>query len=481
LRLQNLLIGTSVTAVYADPETEIGGISYDSRITKPGDLFVAVAGEKQDGSRFIPQALENGAVCVVCQSALPEEIPCVVVPDCRRALAELSAAFFENPGKELTLVGVTGTNGKTTTTHLIKRILEQKAGAKVGLIGTIHNVIDQETLPTERTTPESYEIQRLLRQMVDAGCSHVVMEVSSHALMLERVRGLQFAVALFTNLTQDHLDFHGTMENYCAAKAKLFQNCDLAVYNQDDPWSEKLLEGCTCRRVSYGVQKEAELQAMQVSLHSDHVNYVLRGEKSVPVRVAIPGIFTVYNSLAAIAACWNLGVATDDCASVLQYDSGAKGRMEVVPTPGKPYTVLIDYAHTPDALENVLSAVRGFAKGRTVAVFGCGGDRDRTKRPQMGAIAARLADFAVVTTDNPRTEKPVRIIEDILEGMQDTATPYTVVEDRTEAIRWAMEHAQKDDVIVLCGKGHEDYQEIGHQKYHLDEREIVASVLTQKC
>jgi len=271
LRLQNLLIGTSVTAVYADPETEIGGISYDSRITKPGDLFVAVAGEKQDGSRFIPQALENGAVCVVCQSALPEEIPCVVVPDCRRALAELSAAFFENPGKELTLVGVTGTNGKTTTTHLIKRILEQKAGAKVGLIGTIHNVIDQETLPTERTTPESYEIQRLLRQMVDAGCSHVVMEVSSHALMLERVRGLQFAVALFTNLTQDHLDFHGTMENYCAAKAKLFQNCDLAVYNQDDPWSEKLLEGCTCRRVSYGVQKEAELQAMQVSLHSDHV------------------------------------------------------------------------------------------------------------------------------------------------------------------------------------------------------------------
>ena len=480
MRLQNLLTGTSVIAVCADPEMEIGGISCDSRTTGPGDLFVAIAGEKEDGSRFIPQALANGAACVVCQSALSEEIPCVVVPDCRRALAEMSAAFFEDPGKELTLVGVTGTNGKTTTTYLIKRILEQKAGAKVGLIGTIHNMIGQETLPTERTTPESCELQRLLRRMADAGCTHVVMEVSSHALMLERVRGLRFAAALFTNLTQDHLDFHGTMENYCAAKAKLFQMCDLAVYNQDDPWAKQLLQGSTCRRVSYGVQTDADLRATQVSLHSDGVDYVLCGEKNVPVHVAIPGIFTVYNSLAAMAVCWNLGVATDDCAAVLQHDSGARGRMEVVPTPGKPYTLLIDYAHTPDALENVLTAVRGFAKGRTVAVFGCGGDRDRTKRPQMGAIAARLADLAVVTTDNPRTEEPVRIIDDILEGMRDTATPYAVVEDRAAAIRWAMEQAREGDVIVLCGKGHEDYQEIGRKKYHLDEREIVASVLARE-
>ena len=466
-------------AVHADPEMEIGGISYDSRTTKPGDLFVAVAGEKEDGSRFISQARANGAVCVVCGSAVCEEIPCVVVPDCRRALAELSAVFFGNPGKELTLVGVTGTNGKTTMTYLIKRILEQKAGAKVGLIGTIHNMIGQEILPTERTTPESYELQRLLRQMADAGCTHVVMEVSSHGLMLERVRGLQFAVALFTNLTQDHLDFHGTMENYCAAKAKLFGQCDLAVYNQDDPWAEQLLKDSACRRVSYGVNAVAELQATKVSLHSGHVSYVLRGEKEVLVRVAIPGIFSVYNSLAAIAVCWNLGVATDDCAAVLQNDSGAKGRMEVVPTPGKPYTVLIDYAHTPDALENVLRAVRAFAKGRTVAVFGCGGDRDRTKRPQMGSIAARLADFVVVTTDNPRTEEPMQIIDDILQGMRDAATPYAVKENRAAAIRWALTHAQTGDVIVLCGKGHEDYQEIGQKKYHLDEREIVASVLAE--
>ena len=468
-----------MTAVLADPEMEIGGISYDSRTTKAGDLFVAVAGEKENGSRFIPQARANGAVCIVCESAVCEEIPCVVVPDCRRALAELSAALFGNPGKELTLVGVTGTNGKTTTTYLIKRILEQKKGAKVGLIGTIHNEVGQEIMPAERTTPESYELQHLLRQMADAGCTHVVMEVSSHALALERVWGLRFAVALFTNLTQDHLDFHGTMENYCAAKGKLFSQCDLAVYNQDDPWVQRLLKDSTCHRVSYGVQSVADMQATEVSLQRAHVSYVLRGERKVPVCVAIPGIFSVYNSLAAIAVCRNLGVTPEDCAAVLQHDNGAKGRMEVVPVPGKPYTVLIDYAHTPDAMDNVLRAVRGFAKGRTVAVFGCGGDRDRTKRPQMGAIAVRLADFVVVTTDNPRTEEPMRIIGDILQGMRDTATPYTVIENRMEAIRWALAHGQKDDVIVLCGKGHEDYQEIGTQKCHLDEREIIASFLAE--
>ena len=481
MRLKNLLTGTQVTAVFADPEMEIGGISYDSRTIRPGDLFVAVAGEKEDGSRFIPQARDGGAVCVVCESAVCEAIPCVVVPDCRCALAELSAAFFGNPGKELTLVGVTGTNGKTTTTYLIKRILEQKAAAKVGLIGTIHNVIGQEILPAERTTPESYELQHLLRQMADAGCTHAVMEVSSHALAQERVRGLQFAVALFTNLTQDHLDFHGTMENYCAAKGKMFSQCDLAVYNQDDPWARQLLKDSACRRVSYGVRETAQLQATEVSLHRDYVSYVLRGEREVPVRLAIPGIFSVYNSLAAIAACRNLGVSEEDCAAVLQHERGAKGRMEVVPAPGKTYTILIDYAHTPDALENVLRAVRGFAKGRTVAVFGCGGDRDRTKRPQMGAIAARLADFVVVTTDNPRTEEPMRIIGDILQGVRDTATPYTVIENRAAAIRWVLEYARKDDVIVLCGKGHEDYQEIGTQKYHLDEREVVASFLAGSC
>ena len=479
MRLKNLLAGTQVTAVLADPEMEIGGISYDSRTTNAGDLFVAVAGEKEDGSRFIPQARANGAVCVVCESSVCEEIPCVVVPDCRCALADLSAAFFGDPGKELTLVGVTGTNGKTTTTYLIKRILEQKTDAKVGLVGTIRNEIGQAVLPAERTTPESYELQRLLRQMADVGCTHVVMEVSSHALALERVRGLRFAVALFTNLTQDHLDFHGTMENYCASKGKLFSQCDLAVYNQDDPWAQRLLKDSTCRRISYGVREAADLQATEVSLQRDHVRYMLRGEGTVPVRLAIPGIFSVYNSLAAIVVCHQLGVTPEDCAAVLQYDNGAKGRMEVVPTPGKPYTVIIDYAHTPDALENVLRAVRGFAKGRTVAVFGCGGDRDRTKRPQMGTIATRWADFVVVTTDNPRTEEPIRIIGDILQGMQGTATPYTVIENRIEAIRWALAHGQKDDVIVLCGKGHEDYQEIGTQKYHLDEREIVASFLAE--
>ncbi len=481
MKLKDLLQGTSVTAVYADPEMEISGISYDSHTTKVGDVFVAIPGEIADGSKFIAKAMANGAVCVVCQHKTDETIPCVVAENCRRALAVMSANFFDHPAKELTLIGVTGTNGKTTCTYLIKRILEKKGGAKVGLIGTIQNMIGSEVLPAERTTPESYEIHRLLRQMADAGCSHVVMEVSSHALALDRVYGLHYALALFTNLTQDHLDFHKSMECYCQAKAQLFQHCDLAVYNADDPWAEKLLHQSCCCRISYGVRHETDLKAEDLVLSADRVAYTACCEEvNLPVSVAIPGMFTVYNSLAAMAACWNLGVSLDDCAAVLQYDSGAKGRMEVVPTPGKPYTVLIDYAHTPDALENVLTAVRGFAKGRTVALFGCGGDRDRSKRPQMGAIAARLADFAVVTTDNPRTEEPAQIISDILAGMQETDTPYVVVENRVEAIGWALDHAWAGDVIVLCGKGHETYQEIHHKKYHLDEREIVAAHLLRK-
>ncbi|MBQ0038262.1 MAG: UDP-N-acetylmuramoyl-L-alanyl-D-glutamate--2,6-diaminopimelate ligase [Clostridiales bacterium] len=473
MKLKDVLHGLTVLGGTADMEMDISGVSYDSRTTQPGDLFVAISGAAADGHKFISGAKEKGAVCAVCQHEIDESIPYVVVESTRRALAVIGDNWFDHPAKEMTMIGITGTNGKTTSTYLIKSILEQKAGAKVGLVGTIQNMIGNEVIHTERTTPESFELHKLFRRMSDAGCSHVVMEVSSHALALDRVYGIRFAEGIFTNLTQDHLDFHGTMENYCAAKALLFENSDIAIYNSDDDWSWKMLENCRSRRFSYSVTGEADLMAKDVSLSASGVSYKVEGDTEwAEVFVGIPGPFTVYNTLDAIAACWNLGVSMEDCAAALRRNHGVKGRMEVIPTPGKNYTVLNDYAHTPDALENVLQGVKGFAKGRTVVLFGCGGDRDRTKRPQMGAIAARLADFAIVTSDNPRTEEPQAIIDDIVAGMAGSEN-YTVVPDRVEAIHYAMDHAQPGDVIVLAGKGHEDYQVIGTEKFHMDEREIV--------
>ena len=481
MKLKDLLKGIAVLSATADMEAEITGVSYDSRETAAGDLFVAMTGYATDGHRFIPMAAEKGAACVLCENVPETDVPYVQVENTRRALSVVGANFFDHPGKEMTVVGVTGTNGKTTTTYLLKAILEAKAGAKVGLIGTNQNLIGDEVVPTERTTPESFELQKLFRRMADAGCTHVVMEVSSHALYLDRVYGVPFAVGIFTNLTQDHLDFHETMENYCDAKAILFSCCGTGVYNADDPWARRLMANATCRPFSYGVEKEADIVAKDIELASDHIAFTACcGGEKVPFRVNIPGNYMVYNVLDVVGAALNLGVSLTDCADALSSAHGVKGRVEVVPTPGKDYTVLIDYAHSPDGLENVLRSVQGFAKGRVGAVCGCGGDRDRTKRPKMGAIAADLADFCVVTSDNPRTEDPHAIIEEILVGMKDTKTPYAVVENRVEAIHYAMDHAEKDDVIVLCGKGHETYQIIGTTKNHLDEREVVADYLAGK-
>ena len=483
MKLKELLEGIEVLDATADMEMEIPHVSYDSRATQPGDLFVAMTGFAADGHAFIGKAMAAGASAVLCQKQ-PEDpaVPYVRVADSRRALAEVGANFFGHPADSMTMVGVTGTNGKTTTTYLLKSILEQAAGAKVGLIGTNQNMIGEEIIPTERTTPESFELQRLFAQMRDAGCTHVVMEVSSHALALDRVYGVHYAVGIFTNLTQDHLDFHKTMEAYCDAKAILFRNCDAGVCNADDPWTERLLKDATCRKFSYAEQAAADLRAENVCLEADHVAFdAVTKEKSVPIRVNIPGGFMVYNTLDVLGAALMLGIPLEKSADVLARVPHVKGRVEVVPTPGKDYTVLIDYAHSPDGLENVLTSVKGFAKGRTIALFGCGGDRDKTKRPKMGKIAAEIADFVVVTIDNPRTEKPGDIIADILPGMQDSDTPHVVVEDRIEAIHWAMDHAEPGDVIVLCGKGHETYQEVNHVKHHMDEREIVADYLNAKA
>lgn len=484
MKLWELLHSVPLTGETPELDMEINSISYDTRTLEPGALFAALPGARDDGARYIREALDRGAAAVLCRERPEEDGPWLVTPDPRRALALLSANWFGRPAEGLTLVGVTGTNGKTTTAFLIKDMLETVLRTRVGLIGTVQNMVGDEVLPAGRTTPESYELQGLLRRMADGGCTHVVMEVSSHALMLDRVYGIPFAVGIYTNLSRDHLDFHKTMEAYCDAKALLMRQCDVGIYNADDPWAERLMADATCRRrFSYSVNGQADLMAKNVALEPGSVDFDAEADTEwCHVHVGIPALFTVYNTLDAMACCWNLGVPLAECADALAKNHGVKGRMEIIPTPGTGYTVLNDYAHKPDALEKVLQSAKSFAKGRVVALFGCGGDRDKTKRPVMGEIGARLADFVIVTSDNPRTEKPEAIIDDILVGLKGYDTPYAVIPDRVAAIHYAMDHAQPGDVIVLAGKGHEDYQEIDHKHYPMDERVIVAEHLkeTQK-
>ena len=477
MKLKELLNGISILETNVDMELEVADVAYDSRKVQPGGMFVAITGFATDGNRFIPMALEKGAVVVVTAVRPQTDIPFVLVESDRKALARIGANRFGHPAKAMTMIGITGTNGKTSVTLLLKHVIEQTLGAKVGLIGTMENLIGDEVVPTERTTPESYELQALFARMRDGGCKYVVMEVSSHALCLDRVEGVRYDVAAFTNLSVDHLDFHETMENYCDAKAMLFQRCGRAVMNCDDPWFARMRTQVTCDVLTTSVASAAGLYAADVQLLAGGVEFTaMCGDKAVAVTLPIPGKFTVYNALTVLGCAVQLGIPLETAATALVTAKGVKGRVEVVPTPGKPYTVLIDYAHTPDGLENVLSSVRGFCKGRLIAVFGCGGDRDRSKRPVMGSIGVKLADIAVITSDNPRTEEPAAIIQDILEGTVG-AKNAVVVENRVQAIHYAMDIAEKDDIIVLAGKGHETYQEICGVKHHMDERELVAEYL----
>ena len=481
MKLKELIRDLNPLAVAADSNLEITGICYDSRAAKPGDLFVAVRGFAADGHRFISKAVENGASAVLCEIPPEGKTPYIQVEDCRLGLALVSSAFFGYPSREMTMIGFTGTNGKTTSSYLMKHLLETKLHAKVGLIGTNGNMIGEKFLHSDRTTPESYELQKLFRQMADEGCTHVVMEVSSHALTLERVAGIHFSVGVFTNLTQDHLDFHGSMEAYAEAKRKLFRMCDTGILNCDDPWEAFMEEGATCRLYRYSAaDAKAELRAEEIRLYADRVQFTaVEDAVRVPTKLAIPGMFSVHNALGVLAAGRALGISLEDCSASLSDAKGVKGRVEVVPTDGD-YSILIDYAHTPDALENVLKTLKPLTRGRLTVLFGCGGDRDRGKRPMMGRIAAANADFCIVTSDNPRTEEPQAIIDEIVEGMKDSRTPVKVICDRVEAIGWAIDNVAPGDVILLAGKGHEDYQEVGREKHHMDEREIVAACLKNR-
>lgn len=474
MKLSQILDGIKILNTYND--TEVKDVTQDSRLVKEGSLFVCVKGSAFDGHNVAAEMLSKGAAAVVVERDLGLDRQ-IVVENSRDVFSPICANFYGNPAKKLKLIGLTGTNGKTTTTFLIKQILEN-SGKKVGLIGTVQNMICDEVYPAKYTTPDPYELQKLFSMMVKAGCEYCVMEVSSQALAQGRVKGIHFAVGVFTNLTQDHLDYHKTWENYFNSKRMLFENCDIAVTNADDKFGLEIVKGLDFKKlITYAVDtNNADYVAKNVSFKSSGVEYELVGDNIGRCCCPIPGRFSVYNSLCAAAVALALGIEFDMVLASISKSNGVKGRIEVVPC-NRDFTIIIDYAHSPDGLENIITSLKEIAKGRVVTVFGCGGDRDKTKRPKMGRIAAELSDFCVVTSDNPRSENPSEIIKDILVGMEGIDTPYKVVELRHDAIAYAINHAQKDDIILLAGKGHETYQILPTGTIHFDEREVVAEVL----
>ncbi len=458
-------------------QLEITGITCDSRAVKAGNAFVCISGSLSDGHQYAASAVEKGAAVVIAErdTGLKNQI---IVSDTHAAYADMSAKWFGNPADSLKLIGVTGTNGKTSVTYMIKKILEAN-GNKVGLIGTIQNMIGDEVIETKNTTPNAYDLNALFAKMKEKGCSYAVMEVSSHALDQCRVYNLDFSVAVFTNLTQDHLDYHITMDNYLEAKKKLFKMCKTAIINADDEYGEKIAEGLQCKVVKYSTGNDADYCAKAIKYRPASVDYEFMFDGGINhIRVNTGGKFTVYNSLCAVACANELGLSVSDAATAIASLDGVKGRAEVVPT-DRDFTIIIDYAHTPDGLKNILKTFNECERNRLTVLFGCGGDRDKTKRPIMGSIAARYADFVIVTSDNPRSEEPSEIIKDILIGVEGSTTPIKVIENRVEAIKYAIETAQKDDIIVLAGKGHETYQILKDGTIHLDEREVIAEALAQ--
>lgn len=477
MTLSQLLSDVEILSVQGNIDVRISGIAFDSREVKPGDVFVCVTGYKSDGHDYAEQALEKGAVAIIAEKELEETAATtVVVKNTRYALSCVAAEFYDHPYKKFRLFGVTGTNGKTTTTYLIKSILEN-CGQKVGLIGTNQNMIGNEVIPSHHTTPDSLELMQLFDRMTKEGVDSVVMEVSSHSLALDRVASCKFDIGTFTNVTQDHLDFHNTMENYIEAKSILFKKSSIGVFNIDDDAYEKLSFGCNCDVMTYSAKTTADLWASNIEYRATGVEFDLSyRDENERISLAIPGGFSVYNALTAAGCCLAAGLSLKAIADGLKTAKGVKGRIEVVNT-NTDYTVIIDYAHTPDGLLNILNTIKGFAKGRVVTLFGCGGDRDKTKRPQMGKIAGQLSDFCIVTSDNPRSEEPGAIIEDILVGMRETDCRYAVVENRFEAIEFAIDNAKPDDIILLAGKGHEPYQILKDRTIVFDEREIVLKLI----
>ncbi|MDE5570034.1 MAG: UDP-N-acetylmuramoyl-L-alanyl-D-glutamate--2,6-diaminopimelate ligase [Ruminococcus sp.] len=468
MKLKDLLENNAITSI---GDTEISSITDDTRKVKKGSLFFCIKGGNFDGHSAAAEMLEKGAAAVVCEHDLGLGDKQIVATDSRRLYGEVCAAWFAHPEKKMTFIGVTGTNGKTTTTSIIKHIL-MTTGHKTGLIGTIQNEIGDEILHTENTTPLAFEYMEVLAKMAEAGCEYVVMEVSSFALVQKRIGSTHFKLAVFTNLTQDHLDYHKDMDDYYQAKKLLFDMCDTAIINIDDDYGRRLFNEVNCNKISLSVKENADYFADNITIKSTGSSFVLNKETSI--KSPIPGMFNVSNITAAFAVCRELGI--DSVQAIADYN-GVKGRCEVIPT-GRDFTVICDYAHTPDAIENILRSVKEYTDNRLICLFGCGGNRDAAKRPKMAQAAAKYADRLIVTSDNPRNEVPEEIIKDILVGLEKTDIPYDVVVDRKEAVFHGLQIAEKGDIIVLAGKGHEDYQILAGMKHiHFDEREIVAEGL----
>jgi UDP-N-acetylmuramoyl-L-alanyl-D-glutamate--2,6-diaminopimelate ligase len=483
-RLEKLLERLDYTVVQGSTDIEITDLVYDSRKVKPGCLFVCIKGTAVDGHTFAGEVAKKGAAAILVQEDVeaPPNVTVVKAADSRYGLALVSCAWFHYPAERLKVIGVTGTKGKTTTTYMVKSILEN-AGYKVGLIGTIEAIIGDNVIPANNTTPESWVVQSYFQQMVEAGCQCVVMEVSSQGLMMHRTAGIPFEIGIFTNIEPDHIGpgEHSSFEEYMSCKGLLFRQCKIGIVNVDDKHWQTVLEGHTCALETFGFSEEADLRAKEPQLVKRPgylgVSYLAKGLVNAPIEIDVPGKFSIYNSLTAIAICRHFNVSVEDMKKALK-EAKVKGRIEMVKVSDN-FTLMIDYAHNAMSLESLLTTLKEYEPARLVCLFGCGGNRSKLRRYEMGEVSGRLADLTVITSDNPRFEEPQAIIDDIKVGIAKTDGKYVEIADRKEAIRFVIANGQPGDVIVLAGKGHEDYQEIKGKKYPMDERVLIQEVLQE--
>lgn len=462
-------------------DRDINKLSYNTADVTEGSLFFCIIGMKTDGHIFAGKAVECGATALVISEDVDVsgDVTLIRVNDTRKAMSQISSNFYGNPSANMNITGITGTNGKTTSTFMLRSILKE-FGKKTGLMGTIYNIFDNEIEEAKRTTPESMDLHNMLSRMRNKNVEECIMEVSSHSLELNRVYGIKFKVGIFTNLTQDHLDFHITMENYFKAKMKLFENCENAVVNIDNEYGKRICEKVKCNIITYGIQERADVYAQDIKITGEGTSFMLGyNNKAYPVKLHLPGKFNVYNALSCAAAAIILGVPMQKIIKGLSSLEKVPGRSEKINSK-KGVTIVIDYAHSPDGIINILKTAREYTEKRLITLFGCGGDRDKGKRPLMGEAAGKLSDFCIVTSDNPRTEEPMDIINDILPGINRTGCSYVIMEDRRKAIAYALSIGEAGDVIVIAGKGHETYQVLKNKTIHFDEREIIHELLKEE-
>ena len=492
-RVEDIVKVISPIQVEGPQTAEVCHITADSRTVQEGSLFICLVGATVDGHSFVEKAVQDGAVAVVVSKpvTVPDHVALIYVEDTRQALQATVPFFYDYPASKMRMIGVTGTNGKTTTTHIIAHLLRSQ-GYTVGVIGTVHILIDDQSYPIHNTTPDVADLQQILQQMVDAGVTHCIMEVSSHALALGRTAGVEYDTAVFTNLTQDHLDFHKTFDNYLAAKAKLFKQVSAsyqvkegkgAVINVDDAYGQSIVDVTTSPMITYSTEGKGSMNASDLTVTAKSSKFTLNYDgKSYPISTKIAGMFNVYNTLAAVGATLYEGLSMEEIVKGLATFTAVPGRFELIEE-GQDFAVVVDYAHTPDGLENILQTAKKIVENRILVVFGCGGDRDATKRPIMGRIAAQFGDRVFVTSDNPRTEDPVQIVKDVevgvREGLHDDVT-YEVIVDRREAIHKAIAEATTSDVVIIAGKGHEDYQILKDETIHFDDREVAREALKER-